>query len=92
MQIENETSIQNSDVLLAVAKFLSALWLEGDFRNQPVYLAEIFDNILETKIGNDLDLRTKMIGCIKTSKMLVKALEPFSDQEIEKACVAISKA
>lgn len=89
MQIENETTIQNNDVLLAAAKFLSALWLEGDFRNQPVYLAEIFDNILETEIGNDLDLRTKMIGCIKTSKMLVKALEPFSDQQIENACIEI---
>ncbi|KIO51023.1 hypothetical protein [Flavobacterium hibernum] len=92
MQTENQTTIQNSDVLLALAKFLSALWLEGDFRNQPDYLAEIFDNILETEIGDDLDLRTKMIGCIKTSKMLAKALEPFSDQEIEKACIAIMNA
>ena len=42
MQTENQTTIQNSDVLLALAKFLSALWLEGDFRNQPDYLAKFF--------------------------------------------------
>lgn len=92
MQKENQNLEHHSDVMQSVAKFLSALWLEGDFRNQPDYLAEIFDNILETEIGDDLDLRTKMIGCIKTSKMLAKALEPFSDREIEKACIAIINA
>lgn len=92
MQIENEAATRHEDVILAIAKFLSALWLEGDFRYQPDYLAEIFDNILATEIGDDLDLRTKMIGCIKTSKMLAKALEPFSDGQIENACLEIIDA
>lgn len=76
----------HDDVMPSVANFLSALWLEGEFRNQPEYLVEIFDMILESEIGNNLDIRTKMIGCIKTSRMLAKALEPFSDKQIEKAC------
>ena len=85
MQKENQKPTHH-DVMPSVANFLSNLWLEGEFREQPNYLTEIFEAFLETEIGNDLDLRTKMIGCIKTSKMLAKALEPFSDKQIEKAC------
>ena len=85
MQKENQKPTHH-DVMPSVANFLSNLWLEGEFREQPNYLTEIFEAFLETEMGNDLDLRTKMIGCIKTSKMLAKALEPFSDKQIEKAC------
>jgi len=85
MTKENQKT-SHHDVMPSVAKFLSALWLEGEFKDQPNYLTEIFEAFLETEMGNDLNLRTKMIGCIKTSKMLAKALEPFSDKQIEKAC------
>ncbi|MCV9930211.1 hypothetical protein OIU83_21310 [Flavobacterium sp. LS1R49] len=88
----HKLSHHNDDVMPSVAKFLSALWMEGEFKNQPEYLSEIFENILETEMGNNLDLRTKMISCIKTSKMLAKALEPFSDVQIEKACIKIMNA
>jgi hypothetical protein len=91
MKIENQKT-SHDDVMPSVANFLSALWLEGEFRNQPEYLVEIFDMILESEIGNNLDIRTKMIGCIKTSRMLAKALEPFSDKQIEKACNKIISA
>lgn len=86
---ENHDSQHPSNVILAVAKFLSALCLEGEYRDQPDYLSEIFDDILKTEIGDDLDMRTKMIGCIKTSKMLANALEEFTDQQIQKACTEI---
>lgn len=89
MQKENQTPQNQNVVMFAVAQFLSALWMEGEFKYQPDYLAEIFEDILKTEIGNDVDLRTKMLSCIKTSKMLAKALDPFTDQEIEKACVNI---
>ncbi|WP_409417695.1 hypothetical protein [Flavobacterium sp. PS2] len=85
MTKENQ-KLSHDDVMPSVANFLSALWLEGEFRKQPEYLTEIFDMILESEIGNNLDIRTKMIGCIKTSRMLAKSLEPFSDKQIEKAC------
>jgi hypothetical protein len=91
MTKENQKPSYN-DVMPSVANFLSTLWLEGEFRNQPEYLVEIFDMILESEIGNNLDIRTKMIGCIKTSRMLAKALEPFSDKQIEKACNKIISA
>jgi hypothetical protein len=87
MQKENHNPQNQNKVISAVAQFLSVLWMEGEFRDQPAYLTEIFEEILKTEIGDDLDLRTKMISCIKTSKMLAKALESFTDQEIEKASI-----
>ncbi|MFH6945622.1 hypothetical protein [Flavobacterium sp. FlaQc-50] len=91
MTKENQNT-SHQDVMLSVANFLSALWFEGEFRDQPDYLNEIFDSILETEMGNNLELRTKMKGCLKTSRMLAKALEPFSEQQIEQACNQIKNA
>lgn len=91
MKIENQKPTQQ-DVLPAVAKFLSFLWMEGEFREQPEYLSEIFEAILETEIGDNQDLRTKMISCMKTIKMLTQALDPFSDQQIAQACSEIGTA
>ncbi|WP_264531860.1 hypothetical protein [Flavobacterium sp. N502540] len=87
MPKENQSPKDQNNVITAVAQFLSTLWMEGEFRDQPAYLTEIFEEILKTEIGDDLDLRTKMISCIKTSKMLAKALDTFTDQEIEKASI-----
>ncbi|OHT46638.1 hypothetical protein [Flavobacterium tructae] len=91
MQRENQKPTQQ-DVLPAVAKFLSFLWMEGEFREQPEYLSEIFEAILETEIGDNQHLRTKMISCMKTIKMLTQALDPFSDQQIAQACSEIATA
>lgn len=91
MQRENQKATQD-EVLPSVANFLSNLWFEGEFREQPDYLTEIFQVILENEIGNNLDLRTKMMGCIRTSKMLAKTLEPFSDKQIQKACSELARS
>lgn len=90
MQKENQKTTHD-DVMPSVANFLSNLWLEGEFREQPEYLTEIFENILASEIGDNHDLRIKMMSCIKTSKMLVKALEPFTDLEINNACRKFEK-
>lgn len=92
MQKGNHNLLNYNDIIASFAKLLSALCVEGEFRYQPDYLTEIFESILEAEIGNDLNLRTKMISCIKTSKMLAKALESFSDQQIENACIEIINA
>ncbi|MFD1602029.1 hypothetical protein ACFSJW_24130 [Flavobacterium artemisiae] len=91
MQRENQKPTHH-DVMPSMANFLSELWFEGDFREQPIYLSEIFKRILETDLGDDKELRSKMMECIKTSEMLAKALEPFSDKQIEKACGKTIKA
>ncbi|SFC50388.1 hypothetical protein [Flavobacterium phragmitis] len=92
MQKRENQKPTHHDVMPSMAKFLSDLWFEGDFREQPHYLSEIFKRILETDLGDDKDLRSKMMECIKTSEMLAETLEPFSDKQIQKACNKIITA
>lgn len=91
MQTENEKTPETA-VMTAMAKFLSDLWFEDDFRDQPEHLTEIFETILLTEMGDYQDHRIKMMNCIKTSKMLANALGPFSDLEIKNACTRIMNA
>ncbi|KAF2332391.1 hypothetical protein [Flavobacterium ginsenosidimutans] len=86
MTTQNENNASENKVIASLSKFVSDICFDGDFRNHPEYLNEIFEHLLETEPGNSLPLRIKMLSCIRTSKMLVKALEPFTDEEIHKAC------
>jgi len=91
MTKENEKTSE-PDVMRAMAKFLSDLWFEDDFRDQPEHLSEIFETILLTEMGDDQDLRIKMVSSIRTSKLLANVLGPFSDMEISNACKKIMNA
>ncbi|MFH6934223.1 hypothetical protein [Flavobacterium sp. FlaQc-30] len=91
MTEENEKTTEAA-VMTAMAKFLSDLWFVDDFRDQPEYLSEIFETILLTEMGDDQDLRVRMINSIRTSKMLAETLGSFSDGEINKACEKMIKA
>ncbi|WP_394775543.1 hypothetical protein [Flavobacterium sp.] len=91
MQKENEKTSE-PDVITAMAKFLSDLWFEEDFRNQPEHLSEIFETILLNEMGDDQDLRMTMISSIRTSKLLANALGSFSDMEINNVCKKIMNA
>ncbi|MFH6993002.1 hypothetical protein [Flavobacterium sp. FlaQc-48] len=91
MTKENENTSE-FDVMRAMAKFLSDLWFEDDFRDQPEYLSEIFETILLNEMGDDQDLRMKMVSSIRTSKLLASALGSFSDKEISNACRKIMNA
>lgn len=91
MQTENEKTSESA-VMTAMAKFLSDLWYEEDFRDQPEHLSEIFETILVNEMGDDQDLRIKMVSSIRTSKLLANALGSFSDMEINNACKKIMNA
>ena len=89
MKIENESNASQSKVIESVARLISDLCFDGEFKNHPEYLTEIFEYLLETESGDSRSLRIKMLSCIRTSKMLAKALEPFSDEEVQKAWVLL---
>lgn len=91
MTRENEKPSEQA-VMTAMAKFLSELWDEEDFRDQPEHLSEIFETILVNEIGDDLDLRIKMVSFIRTSKLLANTLGSFTDMEINNACQKIMNA
>lgn len=85
MQKENQKT-SHQDVLPSVANFLSDLWFEGDFKEQPMYLQEIFELMLETEHANNQQLRMKMLSCLRTSRNLAETFSPFSEMQIQKAC------
>ncbi len=87
MKTENESNANEKKVIESIARLVSDIGFDGEFRNHPEYLTEIFEYLLESESGNSRELRLKMLSCIRTAKMLTKALEPFSDEEIQKACV-----
>jgi hypothetical protein len=89
MIVENQKPL-DQDVMASTINFLSSIWLEGDFREQPLYLQEIFEILLDTEYGNDLDLRQKMLSCLKTSRKLAEILSPFTDKQIHKAYMSTS--
>ncbi|MEP6803116.1 MAG: hypothetical protein ABI892_01230 [Flavobacterium sp.] len=91
MKIESEKTSE-PDVITAMAKFLAELWYVEDFRDQPEHLSEIFETILLNEMGDDQDLRMKMVSSIRTSKLLASALGSFSDKEISNACKKILNA
>ncbi|WP_369013371.1 hypothetical protein [Flavobacterium anhuiense] len=92
MKTENENNASQKKVIESIARLVSDIGFDGEFRNHPEYLTEIFEYLLEAESGNSRELRLKMLSCIRTSKMLAKALESFSDEEIQKACVQMTKA
>jgi hypothetical protein len=86
MTKEENQKASNNDVVPSVVKFLSNEWFEGEFKEQPLYLQEIFELLLETEYGGDLDLRLKMLSCLRTSRNLAQTLAAFTDEEIQKVC------
>lgn len=91
MTKENEKTSEQA-VMTAMAKFLLELWYEEDFRDQPEHLSEIFETILVNEMGDDQDLRIKMVSSIRTSKLLANTLGSFTDMEINNACKKIMNA
>ncbi|RZJ49260.1 MAG: hypothetical protein EOO44_18590 [Flavobacterium sp.] len=90
MSQENQKTQQ--EVMPSVANFLSDVWFEGEFKNQPLYLQEIFELVLETETGNNLNLRLKMLSCLRTSRNLARTLAPFSNTQIVNACNIMAAA
>ena len=74
------------DVVPSVINFLSDELFEGDYKEQPFYLQEIFEILLQTEYGNDQGLREKMLSCLRTSRNFAETLSPFSEKQIQKAC------
>ncbi|SCX91236.1 hypothetical protein SAMN02927916_0756 [Flavobacterium anhuiense] len=91
MKAENESNANENQIIESIARLVSDIGFDGEYKNHPEYLTEIFEHLLETESGDSRSLRIKMLSCIRTSKMLAKALEPFSDEEIQKACVKMIK-
>lgn len=88
MQKENQKPTHR-DVVPSVINFLSDELFEGDYKEQPMYLQEIFELLMHTEFGDDINLRQKILSCLRTSRNLAETLSPFSEKQIQKACVSL---
>ncbi|WP_281634469.1 hypothetical protein [Flavobacterium luteolum] len=90
MKTESESNANQNKIIESIARLISDIGFDGEYKNHTEYLNEIFEHLLETESGDSRSLRIKMLSCIRTSKMLAKALEPFSDEEIQNACLQMT--
>lgn len=75
------------DIILAITNFLSSDLLQQEIQQLPQDLQEIFDMVLESSYGNTLATRRKMIRCKEIIALFAGQLQPFTEDQIQKACV-----
>jgi len=76
-----------TDVMLAITQFLSSDLLQEEIQQLPNDLQEIFDLVLDSKYGDTLHTRQKMIRIKELVTLSAKALEPFTEAQIQLACL-----
>jgi len=75
-----------NDVLLAITQFLSSDLLQEEIQQLPNDLQEIFDLVLDSNYGDTLKTRQKMIRIKELVTLSAKALEPFSEDQVQESC------
>jgi hypothetical protein len=78
--------ISTPDVILSITNFLSSDLLQEEIQQLPHDLQEIFDLVLDTNYGDSLETRRKMIRCKEITTLFAKALEPYTEDQIQKRC------
>lgn len=74
-----------NDVLFALTQFLSYDLLQEEIQQLPLELQGIFDLVLDTDAGNSLELRRKMLRIKELMTQLAKALEPFTEDQVQQS-------
>lgn len=85
MQKENQKT-SHTDVMPAVANFISEVNFQFDLQNLPNDMQEISELLLETEQADDLQVREKMLRCLNLIRQFSKVMKPFSTGQIETAC------
>jgi len=49
MKTENESNASQNKIIESIARLVSDLCFDGEFKNHPEYLNEIFEHLLETE-------------------------------------------
>ena len=83
---KENSKTSHTDVFPAVATFLNQVNFDGNLHDLPLEMQEITELLLETEQANELHVREKMLRCLNIIRQFSKTMEPFSSQQIEKAC------
>jgi hypothetical protein len=73
-------------VIGSITNFLSSDLLHEEIQQMPIDIQEVFDLLLDTEYGNDLKTRRKMLRFKELTTTFAKALEPFTEDEIQESC------
>lgn len=76
----------NADLFLSIAQFLSSDLLQEEIQQLPHDLQEIFDLVLDSNYGDTLKTRQKMARIKELVTLSAKALEPFTEDQIQQSC------
>lgn len=86
MQKENQKPTHR-DVVPSVINFLSDELFEGDYKEQPMYLQEIFELLMHTEFGDDINLRQKNTELFKNQpKFGRNVIAIFREADSEGLC------
>ena len=80
------SKMPQTDVMAAITQFLSSDLLQEEIQQLPADLQEIFDLVLDSKYGDTLHTRQKMIRIKELVTLSAKALEPFTEAQVQKCC------
>lgn len=82
----SNTPKKHNDVILAITQFHSSDLLQEEIQQLPGDLQEIFDFVLDTNYGDNIDIRRKMLRIKEIITNYSKALKPFSEEEVQQSC------
>lgn len=77
---------KNQDPILAITQFHTSDLLQEEIQQLPNDLQEIFDLVLDTDYGDTIQTRRKMLRIKELITNYAKALEPFTEAQIQKCC------
>lgn len=77
---------KNTNVIAAIATFLTSDLLQEEIQNTPNDLQEIFDLVLDTEAGNCLKTRRKMLRLKEMATLFAQSLAPFTEAEVQESC------
>ena len=85
MNLKNKAQTA-TDPILAITEFLSYDLIQEEIQQLPNDLQEIFDLVLDSDYGDTLRTRRKMLRIKELVGNYAKALEPFTEAQIQQSC------
>ena len=85
MKVKNQSQTAN-DPILAITHFHTYDLLQEEIQQMPDDLQEIFDLVLDSNYGDTIETRRKMLRIKELISNFAKALEPFTESQIQKSC------
>jgi hypothetical protein len=80
------TPKEHNDVILAITQFHSSDLLQEEIQQLPNNLQEIFDFVLDTHYGDNIETRRKMLRIKELISNYAQALKPFSEAQVQQSC------